>query len=199
MSIQIVVKKIQESNISLPFVYYYFRAQCLEDKIFLQIFINYKDMTIRLKQLFGDIHRYFENQLYFFISLKRNGCTIFEYKFFGRQQIQQQLLNVVHKFQVHDTMNIYHLEPDRLKVNLKGYNMAVKNNTFVFTNIGLQNVADKKDCKITLLGIEKVDKFNRNYNIDLSYNIYYKILFTHYKKLLISKDLKKNIPNNWID
>ncbi|XP_051155638.1 uncharacterized protein LOC127278128 [Leptopilina boulardi] len=121
---------------------YFFYALGYADRVFLKININYKTMTIELHQLLNDIHEKFE--LYFSIILERNGSSIFEYKFFGYPQNDQEFINLKEKFQLNDIIHIYHAEPDRLNSNLEGFEIKAKNNKFLLSNIGLHAVNYKE-------------------------------------------------------
>lgn len=198
MTILVEVIKVDEYSRHVPFVNYFFEFQGYRDITCLQLFINYNDMTIRLKQLEEKMHHLFKNDLYFSISVKRNDCIIFEYKFIAWLERKEGLVDVIHKFQVNDTLNIYHVEPDRFKLNSIKYGNA-KNNNFLFTNIGLHNIEDSGDFKIYSHVIKELDKFNKNHDVDLSYNAHYQISLTYYANVLISKGMEKDIPRDWIE
>lgn len=198
MLIQVKIDKIEENKIFLPFVHYNFDAQGISDIVFLRMFINYKDMTLAIKQLTDQIHDYFKDDLYFSLSLERNGSLIFKYEFFGASsQNKQSLINVVHKFKINDKINIYHREPHRLQINIPDYNNESPTNIFVFTNVGLHNVADGNGFKFISADIKRIDKFMKNYSVDLSYNPLFQFYFAYYIRMLLSNNLKSYIPNHW--
>ncbi|XP_051168901.1 uncharacterized protein LOC127286499 [Leptopilina boulardi] len=129
---------IKDNETELNYLKYSFNALSLNDRIFLKIFINYKTMTIELQQWVKYVHGYFN--LYFSISLERNGSSIFEYKIFGNPKKNRKLIKVIEKFQYNDIIHIYHAEPGRLKSNLKGFNAKSKNNNFLLADNGLQTI-----------------------------------------------------------
>lgn len=194
MKIIVNVDKVKKN--SLPMLYYHFEAQGIEDLVFLKIFIDYKEMTIAVEQLTNEIHMFFAKELYFRISLVRNGCKIFEYNFYGSAEKQQKkLVNVVHEFEINDEINIYHGEPNRLQMHFPDYVNEAANNTFIFTNVGLRDAHDIID--INKFDIRRINEFNKNYNIDLSYNSYYQILLAHYRYELIANGLRNYVPKDW--
>ncbi|XP_051168981.1 uncharacterized protein LOC127286551 [Leptopilina boulardi] len=194
--IHLIVNEITQNSVFLPLVYYEFDAFGFSDRRFLKIFINFKTMTIGIQQLFGTIHDYFSDELYFSISLKRNGSLIFNYDFFGTQE-NEQLINVTHKLKVNDKIYMFHAEPSRLMFNSKEYN-NLENNTFVLTNIGLKDVNDN-NFKFLFLDIKRIDEFNSNYNIELSNNALYQIYFSHYIRRLRFNNMIEYIPKSWIE
>ncbi|XP_043480463.1 uncharacterized protein LOC122510112 [Leptopilina heterotoma] len=173
-----------------------FTIQGLNCLIF-KIFINYKEMTIQVKQISTYIDPYFNNKLYFSISLERNNSSIFKYNFLGYPRLNKTVVRV-HNFQINDKIHIYHAKPDhRIKFDLGVYNGFIKNNTFLLTNAGLHNVADKEPKMISLL-INKIDKINSKYMYDLKNNPYYQGLLRQYMNSLRSEGLERMIPKNWI-
>ncbi|XP_051169293.1 uncharacterized protein LOC127286757 [Leptopilina boulardi] len=193
--IHLIVNEITQNSVFLPLVYYEFHALGIADWRFLNIFINFKTMTIGIQQLSGTIHNYFPQELYFSISLERNGSFIFDYKLNGTQK-NEQLINVAHKFIANDKIHIFHAEPSRLMFNSKKYN-KLKHNTLVLTNVGLKNVKDN-DFRIISSDIKRIDEFNSNYNIELSNNALYQIYFSHYIRRLRFNKMQKYIPKSWI-
>ncbi|XP_051167134.1 uncharacterized protein LOC127285261 [Leptopilina boulardi] len=175
---------------------YSFDVLGLSHRKFLKIIINYETMTISLEQLLKDAHKYFKGELYFSISLERNDSSIFEYKLNGTQENKKPLINVKHKLIVNDKIHIFHNEPSRLWLHSKKYN-TVKHNTFVVTNEGLLPNNDLSN-KIISADIKRIDKFNSEYNIDLSYNALYQYYFANYIRTLRVNDLQVYMPLNWL-
>lgn len=196
MIINLKVKKIEKNEVFLPLVYYNFHAHGISDEMFLQMFINYKEMTIGIKQLTNHVHDYFKDTLYFSVSLERDNSVIFNYEFFGLSK--KSLLNVVHKFRENDRINIFHREPERLKLNIDNYNNDLTRNIFIFTNVGLKMVASDVEFKFISSDIQRIDKFIRNYSVDLSYNELFKFYLSCYIRSLYSENLEKFIPNHWL-
>ncbi|XP_051168983.1 uncharacterized protein LOC127286552 [Leptopilina boulardi] len=194
--IHLIVKEIKQSEIFLPLNYNHFEALGIADWCFVNLFINFKTMTIRIKQGYSDIHYVFENETYFSISLERNGSFIFDYNIFGGPKNDKPLVNVEHKFRVNDKIHIYHVEPHRLRFNSKQYN-NLKNNTFVLTNIGLKDVKHN-DFQFISSDIKRIDEFHSNYSTDLSNNALYKIYLAHYIRMLHLNNMEEYIPKSWV-
>ncbi|XP_051168488.1 uncharacterized protein LOC127286175 [Leptopilina boulardi] len=119
---------------------YSFHALGYNDLEFLTILINYKNMTIELQQLQKKIHSNFQQEVYFWISLERNGLSIFEYKFLGCPPCGTKLINAVEKFELNDVIHFYHAEPGRFKSNLEGLNYKKTSNSFILSNTGLETL-----------------------------------------------------------
>ncbi|XP_051169040.1 uncharacterized protein LOC127286598 [Leptopilina boulardi] len=187
--------KISETKIFFPIVQYGFHVLGFNDALFLKIFINYKSMTIELNQISDQIHSYFKNdELYFSLSLERKRSSIHEFKFFGGEQ---PIKNSVVDFKINDIVHFYHAEPGRFKIYLEGYySSKANNNSFVLTDDGLRHINDLND-KIISADVKRIDKFNSEYNIDLSYNALYQIYFANYNRTLRFNNLERYIPLNW--
>ncbi|XP_051167240.1 uncharacterized protein LOC127285327 isoform X2 [Leptopilina boulardi] len=193
--IHLIVNEMSRSGEFLPLAYYEFHALGYNDEIFAKILINYESMTIGINQFFKDVHVYFKGELYFSISLERNGSSIFEYKINSTQEKEEPLINVKHKLIVNDKIHIYHPEPGRFWLHWNKYN-ELKHNTFVVTNVGLKLVGDN-DLNISS-DIKRIDEFHSKYNVDLSNNALYKFYFAHYIRTLRFNGLEKYIPNAWV-
>ncbi|XP_051168926.1 uncharacterized protein LOC127286525 [Leptopilina boulardi] len=194
--IHLIINEITQNSVFLPLVHYEFHALGIGDWRFLNIFINFKTMTIEIQQFVGVIHQYFPKELYFSISLERNDSIIFNYNFFGIQE-NEQLINVRHKLKVNDKIHMFHAEsPIRLLFNSKKYN-ELKKNTFVITKVGLKDVHDN-DFKLISSDIKRIDEFNSKYNMDLANNTLHHILFKYYINKLRFNGLEKYIPNSWV-
>ncbi|XP_043479752.1 uncharacterized protein LOC122509621 [Leptopilina heterotoma] len=150
------------------------------DELFLQIFINYNDSTIILKQVNDTIDDYFNDILFFSVRLERNGISVFNHNFIGGESTLN-LTNVVHKFNTNDKIHFYIAEPELFKINLKDLKYWAWNYTFVFGQSGLVN-SDNVETFVSAetADIKRITKFHDNYKIDLSYNKLYQIYFAHY-------------------
>ncbi|XP_043479843.1 uncharacterized protein LOC122509684 [Leptopilina heterotoma] len=150
------------------------------DELFLQIFINYNDSTIILKQMNDTIDDYFNDILFFSVRLERNGISVFNHNFIGGESTLN-LTNVVHKFNTNDKIHFYIAEPELFKINLKDRKYWAWNYTFVFGQSGLIN-SDNVETFVSAetADIKRITKFHDNYKIDLSYNKLYQIYFAHY-------------------
>ncbi|XP_051168872.1 uncharacterized protein LOC127286481 [Leptopilina boulardi] len=189
--------KFYENETFLPIVEYVFDALGLYDSLFLKIFFNYKTMTIELKRFGKEIHRFFKNsELYFSMRLEHKGVYYAEYNFFGGYQ---PITNTVVNFEINDRVHFYHVEGNtRFKMYLDGYsNSESRNHTFVLTDEGLREINDLS-FKIISSDIKRIDKFNSEYNIDLSYNALYQNYFANYIRTLRFNDLEAYIPLNWL-
>ncbi|XP_051156872.1 uncharacterized protein LOC127278944 [Leptopilina boulardi] len=194
--IHLIVNEIPQNEVFLPLVNYHFSALGLGYENFLNILINYKHMTIGLEQLLKDAHVYFKGELYFSISLERNGSSIFEYKINGTQENNEPLINVKHKLMVNDKIHFYHAEPFRLMFNSKKYN-DIFHNTFIVSNVGLKNV-ENNEFQFISSDIKRIDEFYSKHIVELSNNALYKFYFTHYIRNLRFNGLEKYIPNSWV-
>ncbi|XP_043462008.1 uncharacterized protein LOC122498380 [Leptopilina heterotoma] len=158
-----VKKAVNYFNRPTTALQYAFDALGFGDELFLIILIDYIDSTITMKQIKHNIHGVFWNELYFSISLERDGDVIFKHEFSGDTEKNKSLLNKVHKFSPGDKINCYHREPRRLKFNLPEYNSVEEKNSFVLTTDGLyslskNSVYDMKENKIAYKGITENNK-----------------------------------------
>ncbi|XP_051170529.1 uncharacterized protein LOC127287570 [Leptopilina boulardi] len=160
------LQTINYNGTGLNNVKYLFYALGNADRMFLKVYINYKTMTLELHQLLNDIHPNFE--LYFSISLERNSSSIFDYKFLGSPQNDKKLIKLKEKFQINDTIHIYHVEPDRLYSNLEGFDSKVQNNSFILSNNGLQ-----------IVNYTQIEIYNLKYEFD-ALNILDKVFLNIY-------------------
>ncbi|XP_043480465.1 uncharacterized protein LOC122510113 isoform X2 [Leptopilina heterotoma] len=195
-NVYVKVKDLRETESCLSLIQYSFIIQGHGSWTFMKILIDYKHMNIAIHQTNTYIHKNFENELYFSIRLERNNASVFEYNFLGYPERNEALL-CEHNFQINDKIHIYHVEPSRLKFDLKEYNNFKQNNTFLLTRVGLHNVADMEQNMISLQ-IENVNNYYLKYNEDLKKNLYFQGMLINYVNVLRSTGLEEKIPKNWI-